>query len=230
MQYIFVHGLGQTEKSWDDVTTNLPQAQLHCPSLQGLLKSQDAAYGPLYECFKEYCNGFYGPLNLCGLSLGGVLALNYAMDFPNKVSSLVLIGAQYKMPKTLLRLQNVVFWFMPKSLFEDMGFTKKSFISLANSMAMLDFTDGLPNIHCRALVICGDKDRANRQAAIELSQKLENARLVLIPNANHEVNVDNPEGLAQELKKFYQEAIPPENESMAAGMAPLPQESEGNTG
>ena len=35
-------------------------------------------------------------LNLCGLSLGAVLALNYAIDFPKKVNSLILIAPQYE--------------------------------------------------------------------------------------------------------------------------------------
>ena len=51
----------------------------------------------LAECDKEN-----EEIVLCGLSLGAVLTLNYAIDHPDKVKALVLIAAQYKMPKKLL--------------------------------------------------------------------------------------------------------------------------------
>ena len=95
---------------------------------------------------------FSEPLNLCGLSLGAVLALNYAIDFPQRVKSLILIAPQYDMPKFLLKVQNVLFKFMPESQFKDIGLTKKDFITLTNSMADMDFTSGLENVSCPVLV------------------------------------------------------------------------------
>ncbi|MGO4928740.1 alpha/beta fold hydrolase [Fundicoccus sp. Sow4_F4] len=49
-----------------------------------------------------------------GISLGGTLALNYAVDFPEAVDSLTLINTQFKMPKVLLSLQNIFFKFIPR--------------------------------------------------------------------------------------------------------------------
>ena len=74
MEYIFIHGLGQTEQSWDNVITQFEAIQVHCPNLKKLLTSQDATYENLYGSFKKYFNNFSEPLNLCGLSLGGILA------------------------------------------------------------------------------------------------------------------------------------------------------------
>lgn len=51
-------------------------------------------------------------------SLGAVLTLNYAIDHPDKVKALVLIAAQYKMPKKLLKVQNMLFHLMPNSAFQ----------------------------------------------------------------------------------------------------------------
>ena len=56
----------------------------------------------MYAAFCDYCGGFSQSLNLCGLSLGAVLALNYAIDFPQRVNSLILIAPQYDMPKFLI--------------------------------------------------------------------------------------------------------------------------------
>ncbi len=49
--------------------------------------------------------------NLCGISLGGILALNYVLDFPDKVKSLVLIGISHKVPKVMFSIQNIIFRF-----------------------------------------------------------------------------------------------------------------------
>ena len=46
-------------------------------------------------------------LNLVGLSLGGLLALNYAVQHPAQINSLVLIGTPYEIPKRLLKLQKL---------------------------------------------------------------------------------------------------------------------------
>jgi len=40
----------------------------------------------------EYCGKIDGQIHLCGISLGGIIGLNYALDFPEKVKTLVLIG------------------------------------------------------------------------------------------------------------------------------------------
>ena len=143
------------------------------------------------------------PVHFCGLSLGGVLALQYAIEYPQKVSSLVLIGTQYVMPKRLLQFQNVMFYLMPKSVFQKMGFQKKEFISLCHSMIQLDFTQDLRKIHCPVLVLCGEEDKVNWQASVRLAEEIESAELVLISNAGHEVNKENPKELGKVLTEFY---------------------------
>ena len=65
----------------------------------------------------------------------------YAIDFPQRVKSLILIAPQYDMPKFLLKVQNVLFKFMPESQFKDIGLTKRDFIMLTNSMVDMDLAD-----------------------------------------------------------------------------------------
>ena len=40
-------------------------------------------------------------INLVGLSLGGVLAIDYITEFPEKINSIILVGTPYKIPKTI---------------------------------------------------------------------------------------------------------------------------------
>lgn len=203
MKYIYLHGLGQTPDSWNRVLgyLNAPTNSI-CPDLAKLVHGREAKYSDLYAAFSALCDTINDELVLCGLSLGSVLALNYAIDHPERVKALVLIAPQYKMPRTLLKLQNLLFHFMPKSVFAQMGFQKADFIRLCHSMAELDFSRSLHKVTCPALVLCGEHDRANQKAARMLAGLLKNAAFQQIPNAGHEVNVDAPERLAKILKMW----------------------------
>lgn len=203
MKYILLHGMGQNASNWDKTISFLPEGtETICPELSDFLTEGSCHYSKMYAAFCDSCNGFSEPLNLCGLSLGAVLALNYAIDFPQKVNSLVLIAPQYDMPKFLLKVQNVLFKFMPESQFKDIGLKKNDFITLTNSMADMNFTDNLDKVTCPALVLCGEEDNVNKKAAIKLSEKLPNAKFIIIKNSGHEVNIDNPQGMAKAMEDF----------------------------
>ncbi len=205
MKYILLHGMGQNASSWDKTISYLPDtAETICPELSNFFSEGNCNYSEMYSSFCKYCSRFSEPLNLCGLSLGAVLALNYAIDFPQKVSSLILIAPQYNMPKFLLKVQNVLFKFMPESQFKDIGLKKKDFITLTNSMVDMDFTSSLNKINSPVIVICGEKDNVNKKAAIKLAKELPNAKFSTIDNSGHEVNVDNPQGLANAMEMLLQ--------------------------
>lgn len=204
MKQIYIHGLGQTPESWNKVIERLePVEPKMCLDLAKLVRGQEITYQNLYSAFSAVCDAIEEPIILCGLSLGGILALNYAMEHPEKVKALVLIATQFKMPKKLLKFQNVVFRFMPKSMFRQMGFGKSDFLKLCSTMMELDFSDSIHNISCPTLVIYGEKDSANKSASIELADILPNAELQVLNGIGHEANREAPERLAENLKFFY---------------------------
>mgnify|MGYP004577207481 FL=1 len=204
MKYLYLHGLGQTNASWDNV---IKETEVVDDSISLSLNAmKHATYDELYSALSKECDK-YDDIVLCGLSLGAVLALNYALDYPNKVKSLVLIAPQYKMPKMLLRLQNIMFKFMPASNFDSIGFKKEDFISLCSSMAKLDFSHLLDKISCPVLVVCGEKDNVNKKAAKELVKHLKDAKYLELLNTGHEANIESSKELAVELNKFYQKSI-----------------------
>lgn len=201
MKYMLLHGMGQSASSWDKTISFLPaDIETVCPELSEFFTEGKCHYSKMYAAFCDYCNSFSEPLNLCGLSLGAVLAMNYAIDFPRKVSSLILIAPQYDMPKFLLKVQNVLFKFMPESQFKDIGLKKKDFIMLTNSMADMNFTSSLDKVDCPVLVLCGEKDNINKKAAVRLTGKLPMAKFSTIEKSGHEVNIDNPKGLAKVME------------------------------
>ena len=204
MKFLYLHGLGQKPNSWDRVIkeTKVSDSSV-CLSLAEMLEDKAATYKELYTAFSEECNKENDEIVLCGLSLGAVLALNYAIDHPNKVKALVLIAAQYKMSGKLLKFQNMLFRFMPNTMFKQFGFKKADAISLCGTMTELDFRDSLCKVSCPALIVCGEKDNANKKASKELASYLSDSHFHELLKAGHEANIESPEELATVLQEFY---------------------------
>ena len=201
---IFVHGSGHKAASWEKTISYITDSEdIVCPNLSSILEGKDASYENLYSSFVKYCSEMDGQIHLCGLSLGGILTLNFALDFPQKVKTLVLIGTPYKVPKAAFGFQNVIFRFLPNSVFETMAFDKKDTFALGNTMKNLDFSDKVKNVKCPTLILCGEKDRANLKSAVFLSQNIRNAELKIIENTGHVVNEENPKALADILTEYY---------------------------
>ena len=201
---ILIHGSGHKASSWQETVSHLEdRGDILCPDLCALLAGRPASYENLCAAFAEYCDHIDGPVHLCGLSLGGILALSYTLDVPKKVKTLVLIGAPHKVPKAAFALQNLVFRLLPKSMFETMAFDKKNTFALGNSMKNLDFSGRVPAIRCPTLILCGEKDSANLKSARFLAQNIKGAELQVIEHTGHVVNEENPKALADRLNAFY---------------------------
>jgi len=155
---LFLHGLGQGPDSWRAVAERLTGVDAVIPDLGAMLAGR-ADYLALRGALFAVCDAEKAPLHLCGLSLGGVLALAYAAHRPERVASLVLIGTPYTMPKRLLKLQDLLFAITPRTAFESLGLTKRQMRGLSLSMATLEIPALLPRVRCRTLVVCGGEER-----------------------------------------------------------------------
>ena len=206
MKTILIHGSGHKAESWEKTISYMEnKKEILYPDLSTILNGKEANYNNLYSQFVKYCNKIDEKINLCGLSLGGILALNYALDFPEKVNSLILIGTPYKVPRVMFRIQNMIFKFLPKSLFESMAFNKKDTFILGNSMKNLDFSNDAKNIKCKTLIICGKKDKANIKYAYYLSENIKNSQLKIMKETGHIVNEENPRELALIISNFIKD-------------------------
>lgn len=204
MKKVLVHGSGHGAASWDETVKYMRTGDdICCPDLSVILNEKEAVYSNLYAAFAEYCNRIDGQIDLCGISLGGILALDYAINFPEKVRSLVLIGTPHKVPKGMFAIQNIIFRFLPESVFVDMAFNKRDTFVLGNSLKNLDFSNSVQYMNCPVLIICGEKDRANMKSAHYLAEHIKGAKEEIIENAGHVVNEEKPQMLARILDEFW---------------------------
>ncbi len=203
MQTIFLHGLGQGPDSWEQTVDALGVDAL-CPDLFApFSKGKPTTYATIYDAFAAYCETLTPPFHLCGLSLGAIVAMHYALDHPDRTASLVLIAGQYRTAKSLVIMQNILFRLLSASSLRGMGLKKKELIKLTNSVSKLNFSRRLGEITCPTLLLCGEKDQANRKASEQMVLKIPNASLQWIPGAGHVVNYEAPAALAASMKAFY---------------------------
>ena len=204
MKIILIHGLGQKATSWHETISYIKNSdEILYPELSSFLGTKETNYENLYSSFTEYCNNFDGQIHLCGISLGGILALDYTLHYPNKVKTMILIGTPHKVPKIMFALQSIIFSFLPNSFFENTAFDKKDMFTLGNSMINFDFTGKVQNIKCPVMIICGKKDSANIKSAHYFSKNIKSAELQILDNTGHVVNEENPKTLAKILDEFY---------------------------
>ena len=206
MNLILLHGSGHKASSWDKTIVHLDDKagrEIFCPELSDILGGKKADYRELCASFADYCNTIDGPLDICGLSLGGIIGLEYTISHPERVRSLVLIGTPHKVPKTAFAFQNLIFRFLPDSAFKDMAFDKRDTFILGKSMSSLDFSGRVNNISCPVLIICGEKDKANIKSARYFSERMSSSKIKILDNVSHIVNEEAPEKLAFELEQFY---------------------------
>ncbi len=199
MKTVLLHGLGQTAKDWEDVTQWLSSSNIDCPEL--FASVNDMSYSRLLANLEQQYADTSESLCICGLSLGALLALDFTIRHEDKVSSLVLIGAQYKVPGWLIDFQNLLFRCMPDKSFANMGISKNNIIKLSRSMRSLNFTSQLDKITCPVTIVCGEKDRANLKASKKLKELLPQAKLHIIPGAGHEINKTAPQDIVAILNK-----------------------------
>lgn len=203
MKIVFLHGLGQTAQDWNSVTEQVSCSDTACPELFSL-DEQDITYSNVFAQLERKYGDTAEPFVLCGLSLGAILALDYAIQHRDQVSSLILIGVQYKVPTLLLDFQNLLFRCMPRKAFATLGISKNDMIQLSHSMRSLDFKTELNKVECPVTIVCGEKDYANKKAAKQLNALLPQSQLQIIPGVGHEVNKCAPEAIAAILNKANQ--------------------------
>ena len=202
MVNIVLHGLGQKPASWEKVKSCVGDTELIIPDLFALVKSP-IDYDILFRAFEEYCDGIKDDLNLGGLSMGGVIALDYASRHPDRVNSLILMAIPYKIPKDLIEKQNEMFKQMPDEAFTALGISKEDLISLVQTMSEVDIPDKVQAVDCKCLMVCGENDAANIEGVKTIHNIIHNSSLAIIKNSGHEINNDNPEDLARIMTDFW---------------------------
>jgi pimeloyl-ACP methyl ester carboxylesterase len=156
-----------------------------------------------------------------GLSLGGYMSLAFHLAHPERVRALLIIdtGPGFKSDEARERWNKHAFaiarGFEGEGLSYIRGMSKEMAMSSHRSAdgliragrGMLTqrntrVINSLPNIKAPALVIVGANDAPFLNAADYMAAKIPNAAKVVIPDAGHAVNIDQPQIFNQAVLRF----------------------------
>jgi len=225
MRIIFVHGSGAYGDIWRYQTEHFPGS--HAVNLPGhphgqTLKSiEDCA-----DWLRKYIEGRgYKDLVVAGHSMGGAIALTYALNYPQELKGIIVIGSGARLkvhPRFLApceeaikgnsqhwdQLVEEIYRSAPEDYRREIVEKQKAIgpaVMLNDFLCCdkLDIMDRVQEIKLPALIICGEFDFMTPvKYANYLGAKLANSRVMIIPGAGHIVFAEKPEVVNKAIEDF----------------------------
>jgi pimeloyl-ACP methyl ester carboxylesterase len=226
---VFIHGSGDSAKTWAQVIVALPDVP--CVALDlpghGALIEQPGPDAPSVSDYAQFVRVEIGRRGLAGArvvghSLGGAIALQLALDAPDLIGGIALVGtgARLRVLPDLLAAAQQNQEATPQSL-AGFGFApgheqaREHFLLELEPIASgahyrdlaacdaFDCRDQLGRIACPALIVVGTEDRLTPpKYATYLRDHLPHATLVEIPGAGHYLPHEAPGQLATALRDW----------------------------
>ncbi len=235
---LFIHGLGSCTEDWEPQVRAFSGAyQVITFDLRGHGRS-DVPRGPYsIPLFAADTAGLLatlpaGPAHVVGLSLGGCVAMQLALDDPGRVRSLVIVNSAPEFIRrslfTLLegmRRTVIVHWRGLRALGERISrrllpdpaqealraafverFAQNDPSAYLNSLKALvgwSVTARLPAIRCPTLIVASEHDYTPVGMQEKYARRIPGARFVTIPGAHHAVPVERPNTFNAVLADFW---------------------------
>ena len=155
------------------------------------------------------------------MSLGGYMSLGFYRQYPDRVNSLLIIDTGPGFKNETARKGWNDYALSTAEKFEQTGLesligrskemdpknhSNAKGLSLAARGMLTQHDDriinSLPEISVPSLIIVGENDKDFLAAADYMERKIKGSKKVVIPDAGHAVNIDQPEIFNQTLNKF----------------------------
>jgi len=223
---VLLHGLGSCSDDWDLQLPVLNEARrVLAVDLRGHGRSAPVDrrihIRDLAEDVADLARELgLGPAHWVGLSLGALVALQAAVDFPEQIRSLTLVNGFARLRlhwasafsgagRIALLLSGRMDWmgrWVARSLFPHQsqgdlrrvaaerigGNARGSYIRTLLAVASFDVRNDLSDISQPSLVVAGGEDRIVPMAAkVALAESLPHARLEVLPHSGHATPIDS---------------------------------------
>ena len=141
---------------------------------------------------------------LIGLSLGGMIALEYALNPSPYMKGIVVSGAQSKVNgEWLLAWPQAVLRLIPNFIYSKfLKQEKETAFNFSKSLLDFDIENKLPRIKCPTLVVVGSMDKPSQSDAYRIAQLIETAVLYEIEGGGHQLNKTHEKELAGIVAEF----------------------------
>ncbi|MFX1472676.1 MAG: alpha/beta fold hydrolase [Promethearchaeota archaeon] len=237
---VFVHGAAGSHDNWRPQVKHLSDRfEVVTYDIRGHGKSSGSDRKYSCELFADDLNGLITALELerpvvCGLSLGGMIAQQYAVRHQSGLAGLVLADTAVASALTLSdKLQKWMFpvslvkWYIRRKTPEDyarwsfkyfdmkddvreyliqeqLRMDQTEFLKLMDAIYGFKLLD-LASIKVPTLVVLGENERkAVFPHADKMIELIEGSRKVVIPDAGHASNLENPTEFNRVLDEFLE--------------------------
>lgn len=234
---LLIHGLGSSSRDWEKQVDDFAgHYQVITYDVRGHGCSSKPVGPYSIKLFAEDTAALLKqldilPAHVVGISMGGMIAFELALDFPNLVKSLTIVNSYPE-----VRVENfqdrLTVWrrflllevlgmrgmgaALSKVLFinpeqEDLRKTfvehwaendKRAYRESLRAIVGWDVEDRLGEIRCPTLIVASDEDYMPLEEKRAYAAKIPDARLVVIKDARHAVTAEKPEQFNAALEAF----------------------------
>jgi len=154
-----------------------------------------------------------------GHSAGGAISLQFALDYPDRICGLVLVGTASECnERTQQFYENIA------AIAEERGMEPvlrrlglvneaqnlrpadpRGFAATTRAMATLreqPLTPRLGELRCPTLILVGDKDFLGAGGSVIMSRRIAGAQLEIIPERGHGLFLEDPDGFNRRIVEF----------------------------
>ncbi len=234
---VLIHGLGSSTRDWEyQMPVFARDYQVIAFDLRGHGQSDKPAGPYSIKMFAADLTGLLAGLNVTsahvvGISLGGAVAFQFALDCPAAVKTLTIVNsgpslggtfeqAQQEIERRVGVVQQYGMRAMGQALAPNLFPTPEqaalreafvehwaendpnAYIEATRSMLGWNVTDQLGAIHCPTLIIAADQDYTPVALKEAYAKLLPNAQLSVITNAHHAVPIERPQEFNAVLARF----------------------------
>lgn len=200
---VFLHGMGAGPESWDAQVAGLPQGfEGYAPRIAGVDAPGFTLEAAARAVIADLDSRGVRKAHFCGLSLGALVATQFAIDHPGRVASLTLSGGQVHPPRLVMAVQGALTRALPSRLVAPDGSEKRHILDILTAVAAVDFRASLSAIEAPTLVLCGSRDAPNLPGSKALAAGIPASMLVIVRGGGHELNTDMPDVFTAALTQF----------------------------
>lgn len=229
---VFIHGAGGTHSKWAALMEKSINGFTHVAidlmghgSSPGSPAEDIKVYAESIKDFLE-ANSFPRPWILVGHSMGGNIALQAALDYPERVDGLILIGSGARMPVNPTMLEqlaqgsfNTAFLKIaygrdvnPQLLEEEL----QNWSQVSQQQLYVDFTacnnydvsQQVGDIKMPVLILVGDQDKMTPiKSSQYLQEKIGGSVLQIVPGAGHHLMLEKPAETISAISGFLKDSF-----------------------